>query len=211
MTPTLWGRASSVNVQKVMWCLAECGVTYDRIDAGGRYGRTDEDDFAAMAPLRRVPVWQDGQITVWESHAILRHLGRGPASVLWPDDLSARAVADQWMDFTNTTLMQPFVGVFFQVVRFPPEERSVSVLEKHLKSLHAALDVMEGQLTSSMWLGGEAFTLADIAAGAPMFRYHDIGIERPERPALQAWYQRLTQREAFRANVMTSYDELRPS
>ena len=33
--PTLWGRASSVNVQKVMWALAECGIDHERIDAGG--------------------------------------------------------------------------------------------------------------------------------------------------------------------------------
>ena len=119
MTPILWGRASSSNVQKVMWALAETGQPHERRDAGGRYGVTDTDAFAAMYPLRRVPVWQEAGLTLWESHAILRHLGGGPAAALWPDDPAERAVADQWMEFTSTTLAPPFVGAFWQVVRTP--------------------------------------------------------------------------------------------
>lgn len=194
-----------------MWALAECGADYIRRDAGGRYGHTDTEAFAAMAPLRRVPVWQEGDLAIWESHAILRHLGRGPASALWPDEVGTRARTDQWMDFVNTTLMPPFIGVFYQMVRFAPHERSAEALEAHRHALDEALDVLEGQLARTPWLAGEVMTLADIAAGTPMFRYHDIDVARPSRPALARWYDRLTQRDAYRATVMTSYDELRPA
>ena len=74
MTPTLWGRVSSVNVQKVLWTLAELGLKYPRIDAGFTYGKTDTPEFAALNPNRRVPVWQEEGLTLWESHAIVRHL-----------------------------------------------------------------------------------------------------------------------------------------
>ena len=211
MTPTLWGRASSVNVQKVMWALAECGIAHTRKDAGGKYGQTDTDAFGAMAPFRRVPVWQEEGLVIWESHTILRHLGRGDAAALWPADPSARARADLWMDVANTTLMPPFVGVFFEVVRFAEHERSPDRLKTHLGQLNATLDIFERQLSEQTWLAGPDFTLADIAAGALMYRYFDIGIDRPDRPALAAWYGRLTARPAYRATVMTSYDELRPT
>ncbi|MBT8409028.1 MAG: glutathione S-transferase family protein [Alphaproteobacteria bacterium] len=209
MTPVLWGRASSVNVQKVMWALAECGIGHARKDAGGKYGQTDTPEFSAMAPMRRVPVWQEGDFTLWESHAILRHLGRGPAAALWPKDAAARATADQWMEFTTSTLLPPFIGVFFQTVRLPQAERSADVLNKHLKALDTALDIVEGQLQRTDWLAGHEFSLADITAGAPMYRYHNMDIPRAARPDLHAWYDRLTSRPAYRETVMTSYDELR--
>lgn len=209
MTPILWGRASSVNVQKVMWALAEAGLAHERRDAGGRYGVTGTDAFADMNPLRRVPVWQENGLTLWESHAILRHLGRGPAAALWPEDAAQRALADQWMEFTSTTLLPPFVGVFWQAVRLPAAERCETAMAGHLSALDAALDVLEARLAQAPWLAGEAFTLADVAAGAPMFRYHDIDIPRPDRPALGGWYARLCARPAYRGTVMTSYEELR--
>ena len=212
MTPILWGRASSVNVQKVIWALAEAGVSYERRDAGGRHGRTDTDAFAAMNPNRRVPVWQEDGLVIWESHAILRHLGRGPAAALWPADPAARATADQWMEFASTTLLPPFIGVFWQVVRTPPDKRSAGALERHLAALGAALDILETRLAAAPWLAGETFTLADIPAGAAMFRLHDIDLPRPDRdtrPALAAWYARLRDRPAYRETVMTSYDDLR--
>lgn len=209
MTRILWGRASSVNVQKVMWALAEAGVEHERRDAGGRYGQTDTDAFAAINPNRRVPVWQEDGLTLWESHAILRHLGRGPAAALWPAAPASRAIADQWMEFASTTLLPPFIGVFWQVVRTPAGERSATALERHLRKLDAALDVVETRLSAVPHLAGAEFSLADIAAGAAMYRYHDIDIPRRDRPSLSAWYARLRQRPAFRETVMTSYQELR--
>ena len=209
MTPVLWGRATSVNVQKVMWALGECDIAHERIDAGGRHGRTDTPEFRAMAPLGRVPVWQDGNLNLWESHAILRHLGRGPAGALWPDAPEARARVDQWMEFTTSTLLPPFIGVFYQVFRLPERERSAEALAAQSAELNRALDILEAELGRSDWLAGPDLTLADICAGAPMYRYHTIDVVRTERPALSKWYSRLTERAAYRQAVMTSYDDLR--
>lgn len=194
-----------------MWALAECDVAHERIDAGGRYGRTDTPGFKAMSPLRQVPVWQEEDFAMCESHAILRHLGRGPAAKLWPDDPAGRAKADQWMEFTTNSLLPPLIGVFFQNVRLPEAKRSAALREKHLKALDAAVQVLDRQLAASTWLVGDQLTLADIAAGSPMFRYHDMDIPRADYPALSDWYKRLSERPAYRDSVMTSYDELRPT
>ena len=160
MTPRLWGRASSVNVQKVMWALAELGLAYERIDAGGKYGRIDE--VRAMNPNARVPVWQEDGLTLWESHAILRHLAaRGI-----PHD----AVADQWMEWTTSTLQPPFIGVFWQMVRMRPEERSEATLATQAEALNAALAILDGRLAEVGWLKGHAFSTAELAAGSLMYR-----------------------------------------
>ena len=207
--PVLWGRASSVNVQKVMWALAECHVPHERRDAGWTYGQTDTEAFRAMAPLGRVPVWQEGDFALWESHVILRHLARGPCAALWPEDRLARAEADLWMEFTTTTLLPALLGVFHQKVRMTESERSEAAIARHLKGLEAALDILEARLEGRDWLLGNALTLADITAGVGMFRYHDMDIPRRDRPAILAWYDRMRARPAYQGSAMTSYDELR--
>ena len=201
MTPTLWGRASSVNVQKVMWTLAELGLDHERIDAGGKYGVTDTDAFAALNPNRRVPVWQEDGLALWESHAIVRHLAaRGI-----PHD----PVADQWMEWTTSSLQPPFIGVFWQVVRTRPEERSAETIARHSDAMNAALGILDDRLAESDWLNGREFSTAEIAAGSLMYRIHDIDWPTGTFPNVSDWYTRLRQRPAYRTAVMTSYDELR--
>src|SRR5260370_1741564 len=78
---TIWGRANSVNVQKVLWCLAELDLAYERIDAGMQFGRNSEADYLAMNPNGRVPTLVDVDFVLWESNSIMRYLclayGRG--------------------------------------------------------------------------------------------------------------------------------------
>ena len=209
MTPVLWGRASSVNVQKVMWALAECNIAHERRDAGGRYGQTDTPGFAALNPLRRVPVWQEDGLTLWDSHAILRHLARGPAAALWPDSRKDQAIADQWTEFTATTLLPPLIGVFFQTVRLPLVKRSPAALSRQLSALNTALDILDARLAEADWLAGPTLSIADIVAGSPMYRYFTMEIPRPDRPSLGHWYARLAERAPYQTTVMTSYEELR--
>ncbi len=204
MTPLLWGRASSVNVQKVMWALAELGVVHERIDAGWTYGHTDTDEFASMNPNRRVPVWQEDGLTLWESHAIVRHLlSRHSGNV------TSRPIADQWMEFTTSTLQPALIGVFWQCVRTPQAERSAQSLARHASSLNAALGILDGRLSEKDWLDGSAISGAEFAAGSLMYRVFDLEWPRAEFLAVEAWYRRLAERDAYRNTVMVSYEELR--
>jgi glutathione S-transferase len=71
---TIWGRANSVNVQKVLWCLAELDIAHERIDAGMQFGRNTEADYLDMNPNGRVPTLVDGDFVLWESNSIMRYL-----------------------------------------------------------------------------------------------------------------------------------------
>ena len=107
----VWGRRSSFNVQKVMWLVGELGLEHEHIDAGGSFGGLDTPDFLAMNPHGRVPVIRDGEVTVWESHAVLRYLAaRHGAGQFWPDDPAMRAAIDGWMDWSQTALQPDFLS-----------------------------------------------------------------------------------------------------
>ncbi len=204
----LWGRPSSVNVQKVLWALEELELPYDNVVIGGPHGGNDRPDFAALTPVRRVPVIEDGDVSLWESHAIVRHLARryggviAPAEADWP-------IADQWMDYTTSTVQPPFIGLFWQKVRTLPEDRSEAVAARHQAGFFDALEPLEGRLAESDWLAGPDFSMAEVAVGTLFYRATDICEPFSGRPNLEHWYERLTQRPAYQRAVMTSYDELR--
>jgi glutathione S-transferase len=69
---TLWGRASSSNVQKVLWCCDELGLTYDQVYVGREFGGNDQPWYLEMNPMGLVPTLGDGDLTIWESNTILR-------------------------------------------------------------------------------------------------------------------------------------------
>ncbi len=103
---TIWGRANSVNVQKVLWCCDELVLPYERIDAGMQFGRNNEPEYLAMNPNARVPTLVDGDFVLWESNSILRYLVMqyAPASPLYPPEPRQRASIDRWLDWSLSTL-----------------------------------------------------------------------------------------------------------
>ena len=123
---TVWGRRSSFNVQKVMWLIGELGLAHEHIDAGSDFGGLDTPDFLAMNPHGRIPVIKDGDVIVWESHAVLRYLAaRHGVGRFWSDDPVVRAQVDGWMDWSHTALQPDFlVGVFWGFYRMPEDKRN---------------------------------------------------------------------------------------
>jgi glutathione S-transferase len=77
--------------------------------------------------------------------------------------------------------------------------------------LDMLLDIAAAQLSRGAFLAGDQLTLADIQFGHVLFRYFDIPIARPHRPALTRYYDALVARPAFREHVMVPYEELRVS
>ena len=199
----IWGRNNSINVQKVMWAVGEVGREHERTDVGGAFGGLDTADYGAMNPNLRIPTIEDGGTIVWESHACVRYLAaRYGQGSLWPDDPAVRAVADMWMDWMHTTLTPDLTTVFWGLIRTPPEERDKAAIATAADSLGGIWKVLEGHLSNRPFVTGNDLTMGDIPVGAACYRYHELAIERPELPHIQAWFARLKSREAFRTHVM---------
>ena len=200
----IWGRTNSVNVQKVLWCLAELGVPYERIDAGLTHGKNKEPRYLELNPNGRVPLLQDGAFSLWESNTIVRYLcarfGRG---TLWPESLETRALAERWMDWQLSTLITPVSTVFWNLIRTPPERRDPAAVARATAEANRAAEILDGHLRGSAFTACDSFTMGDIPVGALAHRWLALpGVERPELPALRTWYARLTERPAYREHVM---------
>jgi len=205
---TLWGRSSSVNVQKVIWALDEMDLPYHHEVVGGRYGGTDTPEFAALTPVRRVPVLQDGALVLWESHAILRQLARTRGAPIAPAEADL-PIADQWMEYVTSTLQPSFIRLFWQIVRTRPQDRVEADLPALRRAFLDTLPPLEARLDARPYLAGKAFSMADIAAGSLFYRAKDLCDPFRDHPNIARWYGELTQRPAYGRVVMTSYDELR--
>ena len=208
---TIWGRKTSSNVQALMWGVGELALPYQRHDIGHRFGGTDTPEFLAMNPNATVPVLCDNDgPPLWETGAILRYLAaRYAAAPFWPADPAARAPIDQWAEWAKINITLAFtVPIFWRLTRVPPSRRDPAAIAAAVAALNPLLDIAEHQLARHAFLAGDAFTLADIQFGHVLYRYFDIPIDRPPRPALRRYYDALTTRPAFREHVMLSYEEL---
>jgi glutathione S-transferase len=91
--------------------------------------------------------------------------------------------------------------LFWGLIRTPPEEQDPVALEQARQKLIELWTVLDGQLQSRPYAGGDNLTLADIALGNSIYRWFNFPIERPELSALRAWYDRLSARPAFQEHL----------
>jgi glutathione S-transferase len=196
----IWGRANSVNVQKVLWCLHELDLAYERIDAGMAYGKNREAEYLAMNPNGRVPTLVDGDFVLWESNSIMRYfvLAYRPQSSLYRQAPRVRASVDRWLDWTLSTLQPVERPVFWALVRTPVEERDMAAIQKNADAAAAQWHVVDSYLATRRFISGDEFTLADIALGAYARRWFGLeGITKPTFPHLDRWFAELSTRPGF--------------
>ncbi len=197
---TIWGRANSVNVQKVLWCLAELDVPYQRIDAGMQFGRNDQPDYLAMNPNGRIPTLVEGDYVLWESNSVMRYLcmAHGQGSPVYPQAPKPRAAVDRWLDWTLSTLQPVDRPVFWALVRTPPEKRDMVQIQKDADAEGIVWRVIEAQLASRRFVEGDQFTIADIALGTFARRWLGVeGVTKPTLPNLERWFGEIAQRPGF--------------
>jgi glutathione S-transferase len=197
----VWGRTNSVNVKKALWCIEELGLRFERVDAGMQYGVVNSPEYRKLNPNGLVPTIDDDGFVLWESHTIVRYLAaKHSAGKLWPSEPRARAEAERWMDWAFT-FQAAFRAVFWGLVRTPPEKRDPAAIEDGRKKSAELLGTLDSALNGRSYVGGNAFTVGDIPIGCHVQLWMRLPIERPNHPALEAWFARLLERPAYRKVV----------
>jgi glutathione S-transferase len=184
------GKASSINVRKVLWTCEEIGIAYTRADDGPELARN---------PNGLVPVIVDGDFVLWESNSIIRYLaGKWAAHALLPGELRARAEIDKWIDWQATEFNNSWRYAFSAITRRNPafgDDRQIEASKKEWTRMVAILDAQLAR--TGAYVAGAAFTLADIPIGLSVNRWFMTPMERPPFPAVAAYYERLSRRPAF--------------
>jgi len=199
----IWGRNTSANVQKVMWAVAEIGLSHERIDIGGPFGKNREAAYLAMNPNGLVPTLEEEDgFLLWESNSIVRYLAaKHRAGVLEPADLRARARAGAWMDWQLSVLGPAITPAFIGLIRTPPEKRNHAAIEESKRKTTEAITIVDGQLAKTTYLAGDAFSYGDIPVAAMANRYRQLVPERPPLRNFERWYAAVAARPAFKDQV----------
>jgi glutathione S-transferase len=196
----IWGRPNSVNVKKALWCVEELGLPYERTDAGMQFGVVNTPEYRAMNPNGLVPTMDEDGFILWESHSIVRYLAaRHGKGVLWPTDERTRATANQWMDWAFT-FQSGVRDAFWNLIRTPSEKRDAQAIENARVKSGEMARILDAALANRQYVAG-SFSMGDIPIGCEVQRWIRLPMERPRLPSLEAWFERLCARAAFKKAV----------
>jgi glutathione S-transferase len=193
------GRASSINVRKVLWTCREIGIEFQREDFGSGFAPTNTPEFLKLNPNGQVPVIEDEAGILWESNTICRYLAaKHGRTDLLPANPRERARVEQWMDWGATDLNTSWRYAFTALIWRDPSFQDAGQIAAGIVKWNAAMGILEQQLASTgAFATGAAFTLADVVLGLAVNRWLMTPIERPDYPDVAAYYERLKQRPGF--------------
>ncbi|CAI2440412.1 glutathione S-transferase family protein [Serratia liquefaciens] len=195
----LLGKASSINVRKVLWTSHELALPLTREDWGSGFRSTQTAEFLALNPNGLVPVLIDGERVLWESNTICRYLaGREGRQDLLPTEPGARAEVEIWMDWQATELNNAWRYVFMSRVRQDAAYQDSQRLAAAEREWNRLMGMLEQHLAQGKtYIAGATFSLADVVIGLSLNRWLMTPFVRPDYPRLQGYWQRLKQRPGF--------------
>jgi len=195
MSLRVLGRKSSINVRKVLWTCAELDLHFEHVE--------DDKSLLARNPNAMIPVIQDGDFVLWESNAICRYLaGSQPRSTLLPADSQARARVEQWMDWQATELNTAWRYAFLGLARKSTAHADPKAIAASVDSWNQHMRLLDQHFAhGGQFVTGEFFTLADVVLGLSTQRWLLTPMDKPHLDAVHGYYQRLSVRPAFRAQI----------
>ncbi|PON74828.1 S-crystallin [Trema orientale] len=215
MVVKIFGAVRSACSQRVLACLLEMGVEYEIMHVDLQSGEHKRPQFLLLQPFGQVPVIEDGEFRLFESRAIIRYYAAKYAE-RGPDLLGAtaeeRAVVDQWLEVEAHNFNDLVYTLVVQIVILPRMGEQGNLADVHSceEKLVKVLDVYEERLAKSKYLGGDAFTLADLSH-LPGIRYLvnevNMGYLVKERKNVKAWWETISDRPSWKKlmNIVEHY------
>lgn len=193
------GKDSSINVRKVLWTCVEIGISFEHENWGTGFKSTHIPEFLALNPNALVPVIQDGDFVLWESNTICRYLCTlHQRTDLLPGEPKKRAEVEKWMDWQATELNNAWRYAFMALVRQSAEHNNADQLATSINNWNRHIGILDQQLQASgSFVTGNQFSLADVVLGLSVHRWFSTPMQRPEYPAVSAYYQKLSERSGF--------------
>jgi len=189
------GRATSGNVQKVLFFLEEIGMKYVREDYGRQFNNTNTEAYRKMNPNMKVPTLIDGDLVSWESNTILRYLAATYAPQLTGATPAEKTQVERWMDWMLASLNAPYLAIFKDAKK-PAAERSADFAAQSA-DLVAQLKILDGHIAGKEFFALGRLTIADIALASVVKRCLEFPIERPALPEIERWMKAMDARPAF--------------
>jgi len=201
------------NGHKVHIMLEECGLAYRAIPVNIGAGDQFKPEFLKISPNNKIPAITDPQgpdgkpISLFESGAILVYLAAKTGKLLPASD-RARYEVLQWLMFQMGSV-GPMLGQAHHFRLYAPEKLRYAI-DRYSNEARRIYNVIDRRLSQSAWLGGEDYSIADIAAFPWLRSWERQGIVLSEYPYLQAWFNKISERPAVQRGVKVLADLRKP-
>lgn len=188
--------------RKVCFVARHLAIPLDYVRVHLGKGENHAPEFRALNPNGKVPVLVDGDMTLWESDAIMVHLAQRAGSDLWPAAPRDQVEVLRWLSWAAHEFNPQTGTLYFEhVIRsdFGLGPVDAAVEAAALKRVHKGLAVLEAHLAGREMLVGQGLTVADVSVAAAFPYAARAGIPLDDYPAVQRWNRRLSQNEAWGA------------
>ena len=186
-----------------LWMLEELGLDYELTNLPFP-PRVFQKDYLAINPLGTIPCFFDGDLRMTESPAICHYLGEKYAASQGKPDLHVRVDEPDygrylnWLYFSDATLTFPQT-IVLRYTRLEPEERRIPQAAADYRAwFYGRLRIVDATVKEQEYLVANRFTAADIAIGYALYLAASVGIDQDFSPAVRAYRDRLTSRDAFK-------------
>jgi GST-like protein len=193
---------TSPNVQKIFIMLEETGLPYKTIPVDVWAGENHKPEFRKINPNGKIPAIVDHEgpggkpYTVFESGAILLYLAEKTGKFL-PKDTAKKYDAIQWL-MIQLTGVGPTFGQFTHFSNFAPKAGNEYSLSRYRTEMKRLYELLENRLGQTKFLGGDEYSIADIAT-FPWTRNHDAqGVKWEDNPNLARWFNAVAGRPAVK-------------
>ena len=183
---------------RVVWLFEELGLTYElkMFKLGDKRMRGSE--YKKTHPMGRVPALEDGNITMFESGAIIQYvLAKYGEDRLIPDVSSPEfSTYLQWFHYAEGMLIPPVNTLVVETLLLPEGKRNLTNIARATKLLNKMLDPINERLADREYLAGE-FTAADIITGHACIVSSRRAGDISDKPNLADYLERLSERPAL--------------
>jgi GST-like protein len=201
---------TSPNVQKIFIMLEETGLPYNFKPVDVWASAQHAPEFVKLNPNRKIPVIVDTEgpggkpYTVFESGAILMYLAEKTGKFM-PTDMAKKYQVIQWL-MIQVSGVGPAFGNFTHFNLFAPKPGNEYSLSRYKSEMLRLYDLLNDRLQGNNYLGGEEYSIADMAT-FPWTRQHAAhGFKIDEKPAFKRWFEELSARPAIKAMIAKQND-----
>jgi len=201
------------NGHKVHIMLEECGLPYRAIPVDIGKGDQFKPEFLAISPNNKIPAITDPQgpdgkpVSLFESGAILIYLAGKTGRLLGGTDRQRYEVL-QWVMFQMGGV-GPMLGQNHHFRQYAPEKLPYAI-DRYTNEAKRLYGVIDRRLAASRWLGGDEYSIADIATWPWLRNWKNQGIELADYPHLSRWFHAIEDRPAVQRGVKVLADLRKP-
>lgn len=201
----VYGNKIATCTQRVLILLEELNLKYELRELDLMKGHQKDPRYLTLQPFGKVPAVVYGDYKLFESRSILRYIAKNNT-----DDtdltLNGNPYVDMWLEVESQNFNPPISKYIYEKVfkkwKDPEAASDEAVLSQALDELSAVFEVYEKRLLESKYIGGNAFSIADISHIPYLHMFVNIGEENKKfvkkYPHVYKWYKRMLMKDSVK-------------